>query len=201
MVNIFLDPFIFACPTADQDADKLDRYIKSILFCENPHGLFLSANPITVWAACQRETDYHKSLCISIYQVICKSASSPLDSRDLFWAFGHNFIRTAKDFGFLHQEDKIRMLIRACAETILGHAMSDVHHLREGKGGNSPQRKYGSYKAWRRDIDYEFHLHYWEAPDGRPIFADIVVHNNMSITSPPEDIEFISIRNHLPSQG
>jgi hypothetical protein len=50
-----------------------------------------------------------------------------------------------------------------------------------GKGGNEPQQKRGQDKAWRRDIDYEYHLHYWECDDGSVEFASVVTHNDFSI--------------------
>jgi hypothetical protein len=31
MVNLFLDPFIFACPQSEQGSEELERYIESIL--------------------------------------------------------------------------------------------------------------------------------------------------------------------------
>lgn len=72
-------------------------------------------------------------------------------------------------------------ILRSIVETIEGQNMSAVHALRKGQGGNDPQRMRGSDKAQRRDIDREFHLHYWDCADGRIELASVVYHNDFSI--------------------
>lgn len=74
-------------------------------------------------------------------------------------------------------------ILRAIVETALGQNMAAVHALRTGPGGNAPQRLRGEDKAQRRDIDREFHLHYWECEDGSVELASIVYHNDFSIPS------------------
>jgi hypothetical protein len=73
--------------------------------------------------------------------------------------------------------------LRAICETIDGQNLRAVHSLRTGVGGDNPQRKRTSdnAKAWRRDIDYEYHLHYWELKDGSVELATLGVHNDFSI--------------------
>ena len=72
-------------------------------------------------------------------------------------------------------------ILRSIVETIKGHNLSAVHALRTGPGGNDPQRMRGSDKAQRRDIDREFHLHYWECENGTIELASVVYHNDFSI--------------------
>lgn len=72
-------------------------------------------------------------------------------------------------------------ILRSIVETIKGHNLSAVHALRIGPGGNDPQRMRGYDKAQRRDIDREFHLHYWECADGTVELASVVYHNDFSI--------------------
>tara|TARA_R110001592_G_scaffold165883_2_gene400507 strand:+ start:19548 stop:20597 length:1050 start_codon:yes stop_codon:yes gene_type:complete len=72
-------------------------------------------------------------------------------------------------------------ILRSIVETVNGHNLSAVHALRTGSGGNNPQRMRGSDKAQRRDIDREFHLHYWEYTDGSIELASVVYHNDFSI--------------------
>ena len=169
----------------------------SFPLCENPHGLCLSANPINVWADANYETSYHKALSLYLYQRIFTSGISPKDMKHLTWAFGANFIKTAETLGFVHQENKIKTLLRACAETILGENTRDVHGLRKGKSGSANQKKFGSDEALRRDIDYEYHLHYWKTAGG-PVFMSVVVHNDMSIPDKAEEVQFGSIVEYLP---
>jgi hypothetical protein len=73
--------------------------------------------------------------------------------------------------------------LRAAADAIDRQKMSAVHALRTGEGGDNPQRlrERDSAKAWRRDVDHEYHLHYWESSGGTIEFASIGVHNDFSI--------------------
>lgn len=95
--------------------------------------------------------------------------------------FGLDFVSSAKKLGFLHDSKKIPRLLRVCADILLGRNLADAHPLRSGMGGNDPQRVRGKWSAWRHDIDYEFHLHYWK--NGANIeFANVVTHEDVSIT-------------------
>ena len=66
-------------------------------------------------------------------------------------------------------------------ETIRGQNLPGVHALRTSPGGNATQRLRGTDKAQRRDIDQEFHLHYWECANGTIELASVVHHNDFSI--------------------
>ena len=61
--------------------------------------------------------------------------------------------------------------------------LAATHALREGQGGGSPQRRRSTdgATAWRRDVDYEYHLHYWECPGGIVELASMGPHNDFSI--------------------
>lgn len=72
-------------------------------------------------------------------------------------------------------------ILRSIVEIIKGQNLPAVHALRTGPGGNDPQRMRGSDKAQRRDIDREFHLHYWECENGTIELASVVYHNDFSI--------------------
>src|SRR5438128_2723819 len=73
--------------------------------------------------------------------------------------------------------------LRAASEAIDRQNMPAVHALRTGTGGNDPQRvrRRDNAKAWRRDVDREYHLHYWETGNGTIEFASIGVHNDFTI--------------------
>jgi len=76
----------------------------------------------------------------------------------------------------------IRAVIRACVETVVDENMAATHQLRRGHGANEPQKIRDADKAgaWRRDIDHEYHLHYWVTSNG-PELAAVVVHVDSSI--------------------
>lgn len=72
-------------------------------------------------------------------------------------------------------------ILRSIVETVRGQNLSSVHALRSGPGGNDPQQMRGTDKAQRRDIDREFHLHYWDCDNGTIELASVVYHNDFSI--------------------
>lgn len=74
-------------------------------------------------------------------------------------------------------------LLRSFSETVDGLNLGATHAIRIGAGPESAQVTRDGAKAWRRDIDHEFHLHYWMTPRGYAEFADVVRHNDMGITS------------------
>jgi len=71
--------------------------------------------------------------------------------------------------------------LRAIVEAIDQQNLRAIHALRESPAGNSPQRTRGRDRAWRRDIDREYHLHYWECGDGSIELASVGVHNEFAI--------------------
>lgn len=94
---------------------------------------------------------------------------------------GKNFIYSAAGLGFMHDANKIERILKACVDAILDRNLRKSHWLRNGEGPNEPQVKREDWLAWRRDIDYEFHLHYWKLGEQIEL-ADVVVHNCFSIT-------------------
>lgn len=96
-------------------------------------------------------------------------------------SLGKNFLDSARNLGFIHDKSRAERLIRACRETLLRKNMAATHHLRTSEAADAPPHKRNKHVSWRRDIDHEFHLHYWD--DGSSIeLADVVVHGSFAIT-------------------
>ncbi len=148
--------------------------------CNSPHGLYTSVDPVEIWINALDEDDYTKSIFVFLYQIINDLGNPEIDIDNYNWTIGPCFVSTVAELGFKSQPSKVRMLLRAISETVLKLNLSDTHWLRTGEGANDPQREINNKKAWRRDIDHCFHLHYWETEAG-PEFASIVTHNDMSI--------------------
>jgi hypothetical protein len=91
------------------------------------------------------------------------------------------FFKSIRDLNFHKYESKIDSLLRALFEEIMNLNMKDTHELREGRSGGSNQICHNGYLAWRRDIDYEYHLHYWKKGN-ELVFTDVVPHNVFKIT-------------------
>lgn len=100
------------------------------------------------------------------------------------WEVGDDFWRTAAAFGFGHERGKIGRLVDACVDAIVGDPRrGEPHPLRTNRGPNAANvtRARDDAVAMRRDIDDEFHLHYWRRPGRGPELASVVVHNDFSI--------------------
>lgn len=96
------------------------------------------------------------------------------------WTVGEDFFRSVEALHLRNDLTALRALIDACADTVLWANLGQTHHLRRNAGGNSGARTQGDATAWRRDVNYEFHLYYWEAR-GECELSAVVVHNDYSI--------------------
>lgn len=90
-------------------------------------------------------------------------------------------LESAMHLGFMHEPSKIGRLLSAMTDALAGRNLQSTHALRTARGGNAPQVRRGDAKAFRWDIDNEFHLHYWQLASGGIEFAKIVVHNDFTI--------------------
>ncbi|WP_312199412.1 hypothetical protein [Anaerospora hongkongensis] len=154
----------------------------SVTACQGLKGICSKVDVTKIWLSAQSVREYKDALQIKVFQRNSANCSNATlgDSRN--WGFGRLFLKTLKDLGFSTQANKANLLLRSGTETILNENMNSTHPLRVGSGGNDPQRirlRDGA-KAWRRDIDYDYHLHYWESTQGIE-FASVVTHNDMSI--------------------
>jgi len=94
---------------------------------------------------------------------------------------GCEFVASLPKHNFDRDEAKVARLLKACAEVLLDRNLPKTHALRVGDGPTAAQRMRGSDKAMRRDIDYEFHLHYWELTGRRFEFGNVVSHKVFTI--------------------
>jgi hypothetical protein len=74
-------------------------------------------------------------------------------------------------------------LLRSCAEVLLGINPDKSHDIRRSESGGSPAIKMGHSMARRRDLDREYHLHYWSPTVAGVQFASVGPHR---ITTIPE---------------
>lgn len=134
-------------------------------------------NPSNVWEYGHSQFCLQMALCIKLFQIT-------QDEKYLFQqkiSFMDSFHESVKRLGFKHETSKIDMLLRTLTEDILQTNMQATHELRSGRGANCKQVSCNDYSAWRRDVDYEYHLHYWKKKESI-VFANVVNHNNFKIT-------------------
>lgn len=155
--------------------------IERFFLCNSLDGLYLSLEPTNIWKGARTSDDYETAIRIYVFKE-ANTTGTRISFDNSSWSMKVQFLETAHDLGFLHEDKKIKNLLRACAQIILATDMRATHALRKGSGAEEPQRirSTDKAKAWRRDIDYDYHLHYWESPSGIELAA-IVIHSNMEI--------------------
>ncbi len=158
--------------------------IQHIRIAEGPKHAITSLDPVDLWKTLASGFDVeiaNKAITLAWYQSCQMNGIIVELSPGPWFRFGRGFGSSAEHLGFLHDEAKISRLITALVEVLLDRPSAKAHVLRTGRGGNNPQRERGNDGAWRQDIDYEFHLHYWLTTRG-PEFANVVVHNDFAIS-------------------
>lgn len=98
----------------------------------------------------------------------------------LDWTLGADFAHTVEALHVQNNSTVFRALLDTCVDIICETRMTQTHRLRSGEGGANEPRRSGNFIAWRRDIDAEFHLHYWLSGN-RCELASVVVHNDFTI--------------------
>jgi hypothetical protein len=160
---------------------ELAREIEGIVaVCGSYKSLCGFLEPARLWRYATADNERHHAILMALF---ARGPDRVLDHGErgnLQWSFGGEFIESAARLGFTHEAAKIQRLLRACVNCILREDMRSTHEIRTSEAGDAPQLLRGGHGAWRRDIDHEFHLHYWQTEDG-PEFASVVHHNDMSI--------------------
>lgn len=154
-----------------------------VLTCKDFRGLILCINESGVWIAAQDPIGKELAVRIAVYKSRINRRLEP-DWDDLpSFCFGRRFLETADNICLRNMGDMVPKLLRSIVEALDRQNMGAVHPLREHEGGGSPQRERSSdgAKAWRRNIDYEYHLHYWECDAGVIEFGSMGPHNDFQI--------------------
>lgn len=139
-----------------------------------------TVDPVTLWTKARNHIDLRPAIELFLAQNALEYGLTDSDVETMPWDIGSEFFTTCRKHGFLHESGKVKRLLRACGETILKQNLGAAHKFRAGKGAREPQRRRSGDKAWRRDINRTYHLHYWETSNG-PEIASVVHHDNMSI--------------------
>lgn len=116
--------------------------------------------------------------------VSCAARQLVTDRQVADWSFHPSFLSDLEVPALRNDPGVLRRVLRACAETLSDVNLSDAHHLRAGSGANAKQIERAKAKAWRRDVDREWHLHYWLWGGGKIQFASVRGHSYMGIPDP-----------------
>ncbi len=148
--------------------------------CRCLHSLHTCLDACSIWSNAHCEYALKKAIEIHAYQSQQRQGPYKSPVPHSSYSIGSHFVESCRNLGFFDDVTKIQKLLRACSETVLGTDMKATHRIRTSAGANSPQLEKGDASAWRRDIDREYHLHYWSGADG-PRLANVVQHNDLSI--------------------
>ena len=153
--------------------DPPEYFEGDVLVCDNLRGLIECLDESAILQNSADTVGVNTAIQIALYK------SRLENGVDAEWAriphlrigdeFRHSFQR------LLPTTQLTNRILRAIVETLVQANMPATHPLRTGPGGNDPQRVRPSdeAKAWRRDVDREHHLHYWQSDSGAVEIASV----------------------------
>jgi hypothetical protein len=146
----------------------------------HPESLLRRIQPLSVWTTAieQQNADWlAEAIRLALVQRVGLAAA---DARE--WRVNPAFPGSVFRYEAFAQPQIATATLRACVDTILGEQLSATHRLRCGPGPEEDylKRKRDGAQAHRRDITYEYHLHYWEIR-GVPELANVVPHRDATI--------------------
>ncbi len=152
-----------------------------VLVCDDFQGLIQCLDESTILVGASYDPEIGFAIRIALFKYSIVQGDDPGWGGVLVPTIGPRFRELAQQVCADQGDPVPPKILRSIVETIKGHNLPAVHALRTGSRGNDPQRMRGFDKAQRRDIDKEFHLHYWECADGTVELASVVYHNDFSI--------------------
>ncbi len=141
----------------------------------------LNLDEVAIWKSAENGIGLALAMKIAVYKSRLERNIEPDWDEIEGFRFGREFYPRMRECEQGGSPGLAERTLRALAETIDGQNMRAVHAKRLGSGGDNPQEMRGANKAWRRDIDREYHLHYWECANGTIEFASVGPHNMFDI--------------------
>ena len=153
----------------------------STFVCGSFHRLLMTLDEVGILRWAKTAVHVATAVKVGVYKKFVSSGNVlPWEELPAF-EIGHEFFGSLQTHHVAADSGLAEKLFRAIVETICHENLGATHALRKGRGANDPQRMRGEDAAWRRDVDYEYHLHYWECAKGTVELALVVVHNDFSI--------------------
>lgn len=153
-----------------------------VLVCDNFRGLIECLDEDTILRKATDDIGVEAAIRITFYKSRLAHGKAPEWDDVPNHRIGHAFQSLLQE---LHPTQQLASrLLQTIVETLEKTNLAATHWLRTGSGGDNPQRLRESdqAKAWRRDIDCEHHLHYWNCEDGTVEIASVSFpHNDFMI--------------------
>ena len=152
-----------------------------VLVCDNFQELMKCLDETSILANASNNQEIEFAIHIALFKYAIYRGEKPNWDNILTPTIGPGFRESCLQCCKDQSNSLPPKILRSIVETVRHEKDSARHALRTSQGGNAPQLVCGSYKAWRCDIDTEFHLHYWKSDDKTIKLAKVVYHNNFSI--------------------
>ncbi len=158
-----------------------DFFEGDVLACDNFQGLIECLDELAILVKAPDNQGIELAIRIAIFKNNI-ARGNPVDWNEVVApAINSSFRETCQTICRDQGKSMPPKILRSIVETINKESLLATHALRTGDGGNSPQKMRNHDKAWRRDIDREFHLHYWECAGSMVELASVVVHDDFTI--------------------
>jgi len=154
-------------PTFGTEAGLAGRHLDlNSQYSANFEGLLHAYDPAELWRSADAVDQLQLAFRIAFVRSMASRGQHVYMSHLPAFRFGSRFVRTLEGCGFRARGGAADRLLRSMVDALAHENLREVHALRVDKGPESPQMKRGADLAWRRDIDDEWHLHYWAGPSG-----------------------------------
>lgn len=153
----------------------------SVLVCSSLNDFLLCLDAATVLREITQSQDIEVAVRLGLYQLFARQGAAREWSNLPNFRVGGGFFSSLQEHHVMSGSSLAERLMRCIVETIRHENLADTHALRTGQQAGKPQRARGKDLAWRRDVDREYHLHYWECDTGIVELARLVVHEDFSI--------------------
>lgn len=158
-----------------------DFFEGSVIVCDDIRGLIECLDEAYIFRHSTDNLGIRTAIRVALYKSRLARQQEPNWEEIPNLRIGRHFHEIAIPICSGQTESFSERVLRAIVETLDKINLAAVHALRTGDGGGNPQRMRGTDKAQRRDIDHDYHLHYWQCEDGVVELASIGPHNNFSI--------------------
>jgi len=165
------------CPTAPYEHEG------TVISCHDFRTLVEQVDEAAVWRSAVDAVGFSVAAQLSVFKSRLERRIDPEWDAVRSFQFGAEFFDRSSHICSSAPANLVPKVLRAVASTLEDLKMADTHALREGSGANDSQRlrKRDGAKGWRRDVDYEYHLHYWQCPAGAIEFGWIGPHNDFRL--------------------
>ena len=170
-LNVTVQARILTIEHERDDLDEVPTYPEifrgDVLVCDDFRRLIQCLDASEVLANSTDNIGLETAVRIALYKSRLNRGEIPdwNDIGDL--RIGHHFFRTVEETRGASSALPGKIL-RAIVETVDREDMAGTHEIRTGPHGNDPQlmRERDGAGAMRRDIDLDYHLHYWSCSNG-----------------------------------